>query len=70
MKRKHFHETYNARIGLAVLDWNENILREHLSSKKNLKPKTFRFAERLVSEVHHTVYWEVPKQLQDSQINQ
>ena len=66
MKRKNFHTTYDARTSLALLDWNENILREarrnRITGAKSLPPKTFKFQDRLVKGVHKNIYWATPKE--------
>ena len=64
-KRKHFRKTYDARIHLALLDWDENIDREMIETDgpeggkpgKCKPPKTFAFQHKVAAEVHGPKYW-------------
>ena len=79
-KRVHFQiQMYNLRIGLAILDWNENVDRP-ASSVKNvvcarnprrrsavrvLKPKTFDFVDVLWAKFSRYAEHHCPQNLQD-----
>jgi len=59
-KRKHFSKTYAARVGLATLDWNENIERLHIETESGatrLPEKTFKFQKDLLAQVHPHIRW-------------
>ena len=59
-KRKHFRKTYSPRIYLGILDWNENIDRETITTDKGNKckpPKTFKFQHSISDRVHGPQFW-------------